>query len=100
MITALQDRLGAKVSTNASVLASHGRDENYPVVSPPLAVVYAESTEDVRQTLEWARTYHTPVIPFGAGTSLEGHLVPQSPAISLDLSRLNRVLEVRPADFL
>ena len=100
MITALQDRLGVKVSTNASVLASHGRDENYPVVCPPLAVVFAETAEDVRQTLAWARTYHTPVIPFGAGTSLEGHLVPHSPAISLDLSRMNHVLEVRPADFL
>jgi len=92
MIESLKDRLGAKVSTNPSVLDAHGRDENYPETMPPLAVVFAESARDVQDVLAWARGHNTPVIPFGAGTSLEGHLVPRAPVISLDLSRMNHIL--------
>jgi len=94
MIESLKDRLGAKVSTNPSVLDAHGRDENYPETMPPLAVVFAESARDVQDVLAWARGHNTPVIPFGAGTSLEGHLVPRAPVISLDLSRMNHILKI------
>ncbi|HZS88768.1 MAG TPA: FAD-binding oxidoreductase [Chloroflexota bacterium] len=100
MITALKEQLGDKVSTNPSVCEAHGRDENYPEVHPPLAVVFAESVADVQQTLAWARSGGIAVIPFSAGTSLEGLVIPQGPSVSLDLSRMNRVLKVRPADFL
>ncbi len=100
MIESLKDRLGAKVSTNPSVLDAHGRDENYPETMPPLAVVFAESARDVQDVLAWARGHNTPVIPFGAGTSLEGHLVPRAPVISLDLSRMNHILKIYPEDFL
>ena len=100
MIRALKADLGDKVSTSPSVLEGHGRDENYPLVHPPLAVVFVTSVADVQATLAWAREHHIAVIPFGAGTSLEGNVVPQGPSISLDLSRMNRVLTVRPADFL
>lgn len=100
MITALKEQLGDKVSTNPSVCEAHGRDENYPEVHPPLAVVFAESVADVQQTLAWARSGGVAVIPFSAGTSLEGLVIPQGPSVSLDLSRMKRVLKVRPADFL
>jgi D-lactate dehydrogenase (cytochrome) len=100
MIAELTERLGDKVSTSESILEQHGRDENYPEVRPPLAVVFAETVEDIAETLAYARHTGTPVIPFSAGSSLEGHLVPTGDAISLDLSRMNRVLEVRPEDFL
>src|SRR5689334_23323875 len=90
----LRDWLGAdKVTTSPSVLHSHGRDENFPEVRPPLAVAYAEQMEDVQTVLRWCRERRVPVIPFGAGTSLEGALVPVDPAapgISLDLSRMNK----------
>ena len=100
MVSELLASLGPKVSTNATVLASHGRDENYPETVLPVAVVYAESAADMQAALQWARSHAVPVIPYGAGTSLEGHLVPQGPAISLDLSRMNRVLSVSPEDFM
>lgn len=100
MLQSLKAQLGHKLSTSPADLQAHGKDESYPVQHPPLAVVYAESLEDVRQTLAWARAHHIPVIPFGAGTSLEGHILPQGPAVSLDLSRMNRVLEIRPQDFM
>jgi D-lactate dehydrogenase (cytochrome) len=100
MIETLQRAMPGRVSVAASDLETHGRDENYPESRPPLAVVYARSLEDVREALAWARATHMPVIPFGAGTSLEGHLVPVGDSISLDLSQMNTVHAVRPADFL
>jgi D-lactate dehydrogenase (cytochrome) len=100
----LQALLGdGKVSTSPSVLEQHGRDENFPEVRPPLAVAYAESREDVQTVLEWCRTRRIPLIPFGAGTSLEGALVPARPdvpVLSLDLSRMNQVVSIQPDNFL
>jgi D-lactate dehydrogenase (cytochrome) len=100
----LQALLGnGKVSTSPSVLEQHGRDENFPEVRPPLAVAYAESKEDVQTVLEWCRTWRIPLIPFGAGTSLEGALVPARPdalVLSLDLSRMNQVVSIQPDNFL
>jgi D-lactate dehydrogenase (cytochrome) len=100
----LQALLGdGKVSTSPSVLEQHGRDENFPEVRPPLAVAYAESRKDVQTVLEWCRARRIPLIPFGAGTSLEGALVPARPdvpVLSLDLSRMNRVVSIQPDNFL
>ncbi|HWE60540.1 MAG TPA: FAD-binding oxidoreductase [Chloroflexota bacterium] len=100
MLATLKAALGEKVSTSLSVLEAHGRDENYPEAHAPLAVVFAESVSDVQTALAWARERHIPIIPFGVGSSLEGHLVPQGPAISLDLSRMNHIVAIRAADFL
>ena len=91
------------LTTNASVLHSHGRDENFPEVRPPLAVAFAERLDDVQAVLAWCRAQQVALIPFGAGTSLEGALVPadpEVPTISLDLSRMNKVLSVQPENFL
>jgi D-lactate dehydrogenase (cytochrome) len=100
----LRDWLGGdKVSTSPTVLQTHGRDENFPEVRPPLAVAYAEDVADVQTVLRWCHAHRISVIPFGAGTSLEGALVPadaQDPGISLDLSRMNRVLSIQPENFL
>jgi D-lactate dehydrogenase (cytochrome) len=101
VVQVLREVLGPeKVSTTESVLDTHGRDEGYPEARRPVAVALAERVADVQAVLRVAREFRMPVIPFGAGTSLEGALVPLGPAISLDLSRMNRILEVRPEDFL
>ncbi|MDR5708870.1 MAG: FAD-binding oxidoreductase [Armatimonadota bacterium] len=101
VVEALRDALGPeKVSITDSVLDAHGRDEGYPEARRPLAVAFAERVADVQAVLRVAREFRTPVIPFGAGTSLEGALIPLGAAISLDLSRMNRILEVQPEDFL
>lgn len=100
MIASLKDLLGEKVSYDPTVLEAHGKDTSYPEVHPPEAVVFAESVEDVLKVLAWCHKHQTPVIPFGIGSSLEGHITPISPAISLDFSRMNRILEVYPQDFL
>jgi len=100
MVESLKRLLPQKVSTARADLETHAKDESYPVSHPPIAVVYAEHLSDVQTTLAWAREHRIAVVPFGAGTSIEGHVIPQGSAISLDFSRMNRVLEVRPQDFL
>lgn len=91
------------VSITPSVLEAHGRDENFPEVRPPLAVAYAERVADVQAVLAWCRAERVPLIPFGAGTSLEGSLVPLADGasvLSLDLSRMNQVVSIQPENFL
>lgn len=99
MHESLKQAFGAKLSLAPSDLAAHGKDESYPVQRPPQAVVFAENLDDVRLALEQAHLHTLAVIPFGAGTSLEGHLIPQGPTLSLNLSRMNRIVQVRPEDF-
>ena len=99
-LEALKRLFPGQVDLSESERLRHGKDEGYPEARPVLAVVYPEGVEDVQKALQWARAWGVAVIPFGAGTSLEGHLYPVREAISLDLSRMNRVLEVRPQDFL
>ncbi|WP_045233556.1 FAD-binding oxidoreductase [Deinococcus pimensis] len=96
----LRAALGARVSTAQADLLSHGRDEGYPDVLPPHAVVYAESEADVVATLRCAREHDVPVTPFGAGSGLEGNAVPVRGGISLDLTRMNRVLGIDAGSFL
>jgi D-lactate dehydrogenase (cytochrome) len=100
MLARLQERMGAKVVTDPAVLEAHGRDRNYPQGRPPQAVVFAESVADVQEALRWVRENGVAVIPYGAGSSFEGQLTPLGPALSLDLSRMKRILSVRPEDFL
>jgi D-lactate dehydrogenase (cytochrome) len=88
------------VSAVESVLDAHASDLSYHEPRRPDAVVFAQSTEDVSRVLAWASRHAIAVVPFGAGTSLEGHVVPVRGGLSLDLSRLDRVLEVRPSDLL
>src|SRR5713101_6010013 len=100
MLATLRAHLGEKVSIEPAILEAHGEDQSYPGLHPPLAVVFAESVEDVQAVLAWCRENQMPVIPYGAGSSLEGQITALLPAVSLDLSRMNRVLEIRPDDFL
>ncbi len=89
---------GRRVSTSESVLEQHGQDLTYHPHRPPDAVVYAESTEEVARVLAWANERRVAVTPFGAATSLEGHVIPIGGGISLDLTRMDRVLALRPGD--
>ena len=82
-----------------AVREQHGRDESaFTTVPPPAAVVFAESTQDVADAVRLAAAHEVPVIPFGVGSSLEGHLLAVQGGISIDLGRMNRVLAVHPQD--
>lgn len=96
-IAADLERLVA-VNAGDSALEQHGADLSYHPAARPDVVVYPESTEEVAAVLAYADEAGVPVVPFGAGTSLEGHVIPLRGGISLDLTRLNRIVAVRPAD--
>jgi D-lactate dehydrogenase (cytochrome) len=89
-----------QVSAGESILEQHSHDESYHRGGRPDVVVFPESTEDVVKVVRYAAEHQIPVIPFGTGTGLEGHVVPVRGGISVDLTRMNRILEVRPDDFL
>ena len=98
LIQALQTRFAAQCSTAQAVREQHGRDESAFTVPPPAAVVFAESTQDVADALKLAAEHRVPVIPFGVGSSLEGHLLAVQGGISLDVSRMNQVLAINAED--
>ena len=97
-IAALQSRFAANCSTAQVVREQHGRDESSFNAPPPAAVVFAENTQDVADAVALASQFHVPVIPFGVGTSLEGHLLAVQGGISLDVSRMNQVLQINAED--
>jgi len=98
VLAAARAFLGERLSTNASIREQHskGEDANPPVL--PDAVAFVETTEEVSRLLALCHAHGVAVTPFGAGTSLEGHVVPVRRGISLDLSRMNAVLEVNAED--
>jgi D-lactate dehydrogenase (cytochrome) len=98
MLAALKEEFGTRCSTALAVREQHGRDESPFDVPPPEAVVYAESTEDVAFVVKLADEHAVPVIPFGVGSSLEGHLLAVQGGVSIDMSRMNRILRVNPED--
>ena len=98
LLAALQKHFGERCSTAMVVREQHGRDESSFDVPPPGAVVFAQCTEDVSTVVRLACQYDCPVIPFGVGTSLEGHLLAVHGGISLDVSRMNQVLAIDAQD--
>ena len=98
VLEAARSALGERISTNASLREqhSHGEDTNPPLL--PDAVAFVETTEEAARLLALCNARRVPVVPFGAGTSLEGHVTPVRGGISLDLSRMTRVLEVNEPD--
>ncbi|MES2414482.1 MAG: FAD-linked oxidase C-terminal domain-containing protein [Pseudomonadota bacterium] len=98
LLDALKSRFGERCSLAMIVREQHGRDESSFAAPPPSAVVFAESTADVADAVELCAQYNVPVIPFGVGTSLEGHLLAVQGGISIDLGRMNRVLHINSDD--
>ena len=98
MLDALKARFGDRCSTAMAVREQHGRDESPFDVRPPDAVVFCESTDEVAAIVSLADRHAVPVIPYGVGSSLEGHLLAVQGGISIDLSRMNRVLQVNAED--
>src|ERR1700730_16841577 len=98
VIDAARAILGDRITTNASLREhhSHGQDPQPPVM--PDAVAFVETTEEVSKLLALCHAEHIPVVPWGAGTSLEGHVTPVRGGITLDLSRMTQILDVSQPD--
>ena len=97
-IDELRQALGDKVSVNQTMREHHSKDESFHLATLPDAVVYATSTEDVAATLKICNKNRTPVVAFGAGTSLEGNSTPIFGGVSLDVSQMDKVLRISQED--
>jgi D-lactate dehydrogenase (cytochrome) len=98
LLASLQQRLGDRLSTSAAICAQHGKDESYHAPHAPDAVAFAQSTEEVADLVALCAEYETPVIAFGTGTSLEGHVAALKGGVCIDLSQMNKVLRVNAED--
>ena len=96
----LKTLVTGQVSTNETVLDQHGRDESAIPPVRPSAVVMPQSTEEVSKVLAYCNQEKIPVVAFGAGSSLEGHVLPLFGGISMDLTEMKKVIEIRPDDLL
>ena len=93
-IAALRDLLGDRLSTGESIRELHARDEAYTAPVLPDAVAFPENTEEVSGIARICAAHDCPIVPYGIGTSLEGHVVPVKGGITVDLSRMNRIVEI------
>src|SRR6266436_5097693 len=98
MLVSLRQLLGDRLSTSPAVCAHHGKDESYHPPHAPDAVAFAHSTEEVAAVVKLCADHQTPVIAFGAGTSLEGQVAALAGGVCIDMSQMNRILRVNAAD--
>lgn len=94
----LRERLGARLSTAEAMRDHHAHGEGWHEPRRPAAVAHVENESEVAAVLGICDRDRVPVVPFGAGSSLEGHVVPVAGGLSLDLTRMNRILEIGEAD--
>jgi D-lactate dehydrogenase (cytochrome) len=97
-VGALLARFGNKVATSQAVREQHGHTTTWLANQPPDAVVFAASTEDVQDTVRICAEHRVPVIPFGTGTSLEGHVNAPFGGVCIDVREMNSVLAVHAED--
>jgi D-lactate dehydrogenase (cytochrome) len=97
-IECLHQLLGDRLSTATPVREQHGRDASYHPCMPPDAVAFPQSTEEVIEIVKLCARNKVPIVPFGAGTALEGHVAALRGGVCIDLSRMNQILEVNAGD--
>jgi D-lactate dehydrogenase (cytochrome) len=98
LLASLRQLLDRRLSTSAAVCAQHGKDESYHPPHPPDAVAFARTTDEVSAIVKLCADHQTPVIPFGTGTSLEGHVAALAGGVCVDMSQMNRVLHINAQD--
>jgi len=98
MLAALRQRFGERCSTARSVCEQHGRDESPFPMTPPEVVVFCQSTDEVAALVALAAEHEVPVIPYGVGSSLEGHLLAVQGGVSIDLSGMTQIVRINAED--
>ena len=98
VLAELKALLGERVTTSPGIREHHGKDESYFPYALPDAVVYPHTTEEVRDVVNICRSHRVPMIPYGVGTSLEGHILAIRGGVTIDLSQMNKILSVHEAD--
>ncbi len=98
VIDELTPAFGDRIHLSQAVRDQHGQGEDSYGCMPPDAVFYPFSNEEVAQIVTLCNQYKIPVIPYGTGTSLEGHIIALNGGVSIDLSEMNHILEINAAD--
>jgi len=98
LLARLRDLLGDRVSTGAAVREHHSRGESHHHAVLPDAVAFPSSTEDVQALVAACAAHRVPMTAFGAGSSLEGHVIPLRRGVSVDLTRMTRILRLSVED--
>lgn len=98
LLQELANLLGNRFTLNPAVREQHGRDESHHTPSAPDGVAFIESTDEAVEVIVACARHKVPIVPFGAGTSLEGHVAALHGGISVDCSRMNRILRLSAAD--
>ncbi len=98
LIEALRGIVGDRLSVGQSVREQHGEDLSFHHGAPPDVVVFAQSTEEVSGIVKICAARKIPIIPFGAGTSLEGHLAALEGGVSIDLSGMDKIIAIEHGD--
>lgn len=97
-IGVLKQRFGERLQTGASMREQHGHTTTWIENQPPDAVIFARSTEEVSEIMRVASEHRVPVIPYGTGTSLEGHVNAPGGGISVDMTQMDAIIEVHAED--
>src|SRR6185503_18915261 len=98
LVADLRALIGDRATTNPTQLEHHSHGESWHDHAPPDVVVFPTSSDEVCALMRAAARHRAPVIPFGIGSSLEGHVNAFSGGMSIDFSRMNRVLQVNADD--
>ena len=98
LLDVLRQIVGDRVTTAAAIREQHGKDESFHACAPPDAVVFAQTTDEVSRIVMACAARDVPVIPFGTGTSLEGHVAALHGGVSIDVSQMNEILAVNAED--
>ena len=97
-LESLGQLLGQRLSTSPSVCAHHGRDESIFAAMPPDAVAYAQNTDEVVAIVRLCRQHRVPLVPYGAGSSLEGHTLATQGGLTLNLQQMDQVIAIHADD--
>ncbi|MBM3569072.1 MAG: FAD-binding protein [Alphaproteobacteria bacterium] len=97
-IDILRQRFGERLSTSAAVREQHGHDESYHGAAPPDAVLFAQSTEEVQAAVQVCAAHRVPIIAYGTGTSLEGHVAALKGGLCIDVAQMNQVVRLSVED--
>ena len=98
LLDALRRIVGERVTTAEAIREQHGKDESFHPCIPPDAVVFTQSTDEVSRVVAACAERGVPIVPFGTGTSLEGHVAALEGGVCIDVSQLNEVLAVNAED--
>lgn len=90
--------VGERMSTSLPIREQHGKDQTHNAGAAPDAVVFPESTAEVQAIVQLCAAEGVPIVPYGTGTSLEGHITALKGGVTIDLAGMNQVLEVNPED--